>query len=51
MADPTPNGGPDDPVAQDRQRHDRRYKVFAAVFGGIVLLFAAVSITVVILAS
>jgi hypothetical protein len=42
--------GTRDPAADEQQRHDRRYKVFAVVFAVVVLLFAAVSITVVVVA-
>jgi hypothetical protein len=51
MGDPTSPGGADDAHARERQRHDRRYKMFAAAFAAVVLLFAALSITIVIVAS
>ncbi len=50
-ADSTPEGQADDSVSLERQRHDRRYKIFAVVFAVVVLLFAALSITVVIISS
>lgn len=37
--------------ASDSHVHDRRYRAFVAVFGAVVLLFAAISITVVVLTS
>jgi hypothetical protein len=35
----------------DGQRHDRRYQLFAVVFAAVVLLFAALSITIVVVSS
>jgi len=47
----SPVPGNHDPAPDDRRRHDRRYKIFAAVFATIVLAFAALSIAVVVLSS
>jgi len=35
----------------DTAMHDRRYKIFVAVFATVILTFAAISITVVIVTS
>ena len=42
-----PDGSPD--AEPGAHAHDRRYKVFAVVFAAAVLIFAAISISVVIL--
>jgi hypothetical protein len=36
---------------EDRRAHDRRYKIVAAALAATILLFAALSITVVVLSS
>ena len=35
----------------DSAMHDRRYKIFVAVFAAVILAFAAISITVVVITS